>query len=82
MSGKKRNKDRPFDRSSLNRRAPDGSRLYLTVEDTAVHFNVGKATVLGWIKLGVVPCHEIAGRVYFNKDEVAAYWAMFNPERR
>ena len=83
MSSKnKRAKDRPFGRGSLNRRAPDGSRLYLTVEETAVHFNVDKATVLTWVRQGVVPHHSLEGRIYFNKEEVAQYWSMFNPQRR
>ena len=75
-------KDRRFGPGSLNRRAPDGSRLFLTVEEAAVHFNIDKSTVLGWIKLGVVPHHSLDGRVYFNKQDVAAYWAMFQPQRR
>ena len=83
MSSKNRQaKNRPFGRGSLNRRAPDGSRLFLTVEDASVHFNVDKSTVLNWIKLGVVPHYSLEGRVYFNKDEVAAYWATFQPRRR
>jgi excisionase family DNA binding protein len=81
-SKNRRDKDRPFTRGSLNRRAPDGSRLFLTIEDTAVHFAINKSTVLEWTRLGVVPHYTIGGRVYFNKDEVAAYWAMFQPERR
>ena len=72
-----RKKKKEFGRGSLNRRAPDGSRVFLTVEEAAVHFAVDKSTVLEWIKLGVVPQHSIGGRVYFNKDEVNAYWAMF-----
>ena len=83
MSSKSRRaKDRPFGRGSLNRRAPDGSKLYLSVEETALHFDVDKSTVLNWIKVGVVPHHELEGRIYFNKVDVTAYWAMFQPGRR
>ena len=81
-SKNRRSKDEPFSAGSLNRRAPDGSKLFLTVEETAMHFNVAKSTVLNWIKVGVVPSYSLKGRVYFNKNEVAAYWQMFNPERR
>jgi excisionase family DNA binding protein len=70
-------KHKNFGRGSLSRRAPDGSKVFLTVEEAAVFFNVGKATVLEWIKQGVVPQYNISGRVYFNKEEVGAYWAMF-----
>jgi excisionase family DNA binding protein len=77
-----KNKKFVFDRGSLNRRAQDGSRLFLTVEDTARHFNIDKSTVLDWLKLGVVPYHSLGGRVYFNKQEVNDYWAMFQVGRR
>lgn len=81
MSSKnKSSKHQEFSRGSLNRRAPDGSRLYLTVEETAAHFGIDKSTVLNWIKLGVVPQHSLGGRVYFNTEEVKAYWALFAPE--
>jgi excisionase family DNA binding protein len=83
MSSKnKGSKNNRFGPGNLNRRAHDGSKLYLTIEEAAVHFNIGKATVLEWVKLGVVPHYTLGGRVYFHKDEVAAYWAMFAPERR
>ena len=83
MSSKnKRAKNREFGRGSLNRRGPDGERVYMTVEDTAVHFNISKSTVLEWARQGLVPHNTLGGRIYFNKDEVAAYWAMFAPERR
>lgn len=78
---RKRDKKHKFTRGSLNRCAQDGSRLFLTVEDTAVYFSVDKSTVLDWIKLGVVPCHSLGGRVYFNKEEVNAYWALFGRRR-
>jgi len=83
MSSKnKRAKDRAFSRGSLNRCAQDGSRLFLTVEDAAMHFGIDKSTVLNWVKLGVVPHHSLGGRIYFNKEEVAAYWAAFQPKRQ
>ena len=81
-SKKRRDKDQPFSAGSLNRRAPDGSRLFLTVEETAMHFNVAKSTVLNWVKVGVVPSYSLNGRVYFNKFEVTAYWQLFNPQRK
>ncbi len=78
MSSKhRRAKHQEFCRGSLNRRAQDGSKLFLTVEETAVQFNIDKSTVLTWIKQGIVPQHSLGGRVFFNKEEVAAYWSMF-----
>ncbi|MFH0938806.1 MAG: helix-turn-helix domain-containing protein [Planctomycetota bacterium] len=74
---KKRAKEKKFDRGSLNRRDQDGSRLFLTVEDTARFFNIDKSAVLDWIKLGVVPYHSLSGRIYFNKQEVNDYWTIF-----
>jgi excisionase family DNA binding protein len=82
MSSKSRKaKHKEFYRGSLMRRAPDGSKLYLTVEEAAVYFNIDKSTVLTWIKQGVVPQHSLGGRVYFNKLEVEAYWSMFQGRR-
>jgi excisionase family DNA binding protein len=82
MSSKSRKaKHKEFCRASLNRRAPDGSKLFLTVEETAVHFNIDKSTVLTWIKQGIVPQHSLGGRVFFNKLEVEAYWSMFQSRR-
>ena len=75
MSKKKKSKE--FGRGSLSRRSQDGSKVFLTVEEAAVHFAVDKSIVFAWVKQGVVPQHSIGGRVYFNKDEVNAYWALF-----
>lgn len=70
-----------FSKRDLNRCGPDGKRLYLTAEDTARHFGVSLHTVLEWYKLDVVPHHRIGGRLYFNREEVAAYWALFQKKR-
>ena len=66
-----------FSRRDLNRCGQDGRRLYLTVEDAAAYFGVGKATILKWAQVGAVPCHYLRGRIYLNRDEVKQYWAIF-----
>jgi excisionase family DNA binding protein len=70
-----------FSRRDLNRCGADGKRLYLTAEDASRYFGVSLHTILEWDKLGVVPMHRLGGRIYVNRDEVAAYWAMFQTKR-
>ena len=74
---KKKDENWTFSRRDLNRRGPDGHRIFLTLEDTAAWFEISKSTVLDWVKQGVVPYHELDGRIYFNREEVAAYWTLF-----
>jgi excisionase family DNA binding protein len=71
-----------FSRRDLRRCGPDGRRLYLTIEEAAAHFGVNKSVVLEWVKQDAVPYHELGGRVYLNRREVEAYWAIFQAHRR
>jgi excisionase family DNA binding protein len=66
-----------FRRGDLNRCGQDGRKLFLTVEDAASYFGVGKGEILKWVNKGAVPCHYLGGRIYLNREEVRQYWAMF-----
>jgi excisionase family DNA binding protein len=79
MSEKDRKKK--FRRGDLNRCGQDGKRLFLTVEDAARHFGVGKGEILRWVNKGAIPCHFLGGRIYLNREEVRQYWAMFGAPR-
>lgn len=73
----KQDPHRHFCRRHLRRCSADGRRLYLTIEDTAAHFGVAKSAVLEWVKLGVVPEYSLGGRIYLNREEILAYWTLF-----
>lgn len=61
----------------LLRCAADGKRLYLSIEETAAHFGLRKSAVLEWVRLGLLPEYSLGGRIYLNREEVLAYWTVF-----